>query len=68
MGMPSSSPAGLVEKTPPPADEATMNPYRAYQDSNTLPATRIDMLLALFDRAILRLDQPRQVGIERLIH
>jgi flagellar protein FliS len=35
-----------------------MNPYRAYQQQQNVPGwTRIDMLLALFDGAIERLDK-----------
>jgi flagellar protein FliS len=34
-----------------------MKPYRSYQVSSTATLTRIDMLLALYDRAIDRLEQ-----------
>src|ERR1700677_4834114 len=37
-----------------------MNPYAAYQQSSIANFTRIDMLLALFDRSIERLEQARE--------
>ena len=37
-----------------------MNPYAAYQKSSIATFTRIDMLLALFDRSIERLEQAHQ--------
>jgi flagellin-specific chaperone FliS len=37
-------------------DETTMNPYQSYLAASAVESTRIDMLLALFNRAIERLE------------
>jgi flagellar secretion chaperone FliS len=37
-----------------------MNPYAAYQSSSLANFARVDMLLALFDRSIDRLEQARE--------